>query len=157
MKSLNKEIGERIRLIRSIFNEGGKLSASQFAHLLNETVHKILNYESGRVAVPPSFLLNLYKRGINPIFILSGEGSIFAPTRVGDELRRKVEDKLPKKYKEKATTSEKYQNIEPTPNALPTNIPISEAKIDELIELAHSYTVAAGDIMKILSLTKKNG
>ncbi len=157
MENLNKEIGERIRFIRSIFNEGGKLSANQFAHLLGETVHKILNYESGRVAVPPSFLLNLYKRGINPIFIISGEGSIFAPNTAGIELRRKIEVKLPQKFKEKATISEKPENVVTTPNALPTNIPISEAKIDELIELARSYSVAAGDIMKILSLTKKNG
>ncbi|MGB9913895.1 MAG: helix-turn-helix domain-containing protein, partial [Candidatus Kapaibacteriota bacterium] len=86
MENLNKEIGERIRFIRSIFNEGGKLSASQFAHLLGETMHKILNYELGRAQVPPSFLATLYYRGINPIFILTGEGSIFAPNRAGEVL-----------------------------------------------------------------------
>jgi len=155
MENLNKEIGERIRFIRSIFNEGGKLSASQFAHLLGESVHKILNYESGRVQVPPSFLLSLYKRGVNPIFILSGEGEMFAPNAAGRELKRKLEAKLSPKQSESPSKREDTQT-EHKPSALPTNVPIPEARIDELIELARSYTVAAGDIMRLLSLRKKN-
>jgi len=153
MESLNKEIGQRLRYIRSIFNEGVKLSANQFAHILGESVHKILNYESGRVQVPPSFLLNLYRRGVNPIFILSGEGEIYAPNAEGMEFKRRLEAKRSPKQ---SGSSTKKEDSRTEPTALPSNVPFTEAKIDELIELARSYTVAAGDIMRLLSLRKKN-
>jgi hypothetical protein len=107
------------------------------------------------VQVPPSFLLSLYKRGVNPIFILSGEGEMFAPNAAGRELKRKLEAKLSPKQSESPSKREDTQT-EHKPSALPTNVPIPEARIDELIELARSYTVAAGDIMRLLSLRKKN-
>ncbi len=87
---LNKEIGKRIKNIRLIFNEGGKLSANQFGFLLKESGDKIRNYELGRTAVPVRILLSLYNRGINPIYIISGEGSMFADTKAGRAFAKKL-------------------------------------------------------------------
>ncbi|ROL56278.1 XRE family transcriptional regulator [Bacteroidetes/Chlorobi group bacterium Naka2016] len=152
MENLNKEIGERIRFIRSIFNEGGKLSATQFAHLLGETMHKILNYELGRAQVPPSFLVTLYKRGINPIYILTGEGSIFAPNIAGRELSQKLAPIL------------RQMNIEDFDNRdqkfsggeVSGIEGITYANVDDLIELAQRYTAVAGDLMEIIRKRSKN-
>ncbi len=87
---LNKEIGERLRIVRSIFNEGGKLSADQFGFLLGETPDKILNYELGRTSVPLTLIITLYYRGISPIFLLTGEGEIFANNKAGKEFKDKI-------------------------------------------------------------------
>ncbi len=83
MVELNKLIGERLKIIRFIFNEGGKLSAEQFAFLVGETKDKILNYELGRASVPIRMLYELYRRGINPTYIITGEGSMFAENSAG--------------------------------------------------------------------------
>jgi hypothetical protein len=77
MDEINKAIGKRLRLIRNIFNEGGKLSAQQFAFLLNETRDKIISYELGRSAIPIRMLIELYNRGINIIWLLTGDGGYF--------------------------------------------------------------------------------
>lgn len=92
MDEYNKIVGERLLHIRSIFNEGTKLSANQFAHLLGTTRDKITNYENGRSAVPLSLLYSLYLRGINPIYIISGEGSIYADNNAGSILKSRIEN-----------------------------------------------------------------
>lgn len=152
MENLNKEIGERIRFIRSIFNEGGKLSATQFAHLLGETMHKILNYELGRAQVPPSFLVTLYKRGINPIYILTGEGSIFAPNIAGRELSQKLAPILRQMNIEDFDNRDQQYNG----NAFSGIEGITYANVDDLIELAQKYTAVAGDLMEIIRKRSKN-
>lgn len=88
MENINRNIGKRLRIVRHIFNEGTKLSAEQFAHLLDITRDKLINYEIGRAAVPVALLYNLYKRGINPIYIISGDGSIFANNAEGNRLQQ---------------------------------------------------------------------
>ncbi len=93
MNILNKQIGARLRLIRSIFNEGGKLSAEQFAYLLNQNTDKILNYELGRAAVPLELLIILYERGYNPTFILTGKESIFANNSEGKKRKKELENR----------------------------------------------------------------
>lgn len=152
MENLNKEIGERIRFIRSIFNEGGKLSATQFAHLLGETMHKILNYELGRAQVPPSFLVTLYKRGINPTYILTGEGSIFAPNIAGRELSQKLAPILRQMNIEDFDNRDQLYNG----NAFSGIEGITYANVDDLIELAQRYTAVAGDLMEIIRKRSKN-
>lgn len=87
----NKKCGLRLKKIREIFNEGRKLSAEQFAHLLDESRDKIANYEAGRTQIPLSMLYELYKRGINPSFIITGEGDIFTDDANGLKLKRKIE------------------------------------------------------------------
>ncbi|MFN3306266.1 MAG: hypothetical protein ACK42Z_03655 [Candidatus Kapaibacteriota bacterium] len=151
MQNLNKEIGERLRFVRSIFNEGGKLSATQFARLLGETMHKILNYELGRAQVPPSLLVTLYRRGINPIFILTGEGSFFAPNQAGRELKDKLEKHLEAKgpNNDAPILNQIEDKILPS-NLETTRIEYSERNFDELIELARKYTAVAGDIIEII-------
>lgn len=93
MNTLNKEIGSRLRLIRSIFNEGGKLSAEQFAYLLNQNTDKILNYELGRAAIPLELLISLYERGYNPVFILTGKESIFSNNTEGKKRKKELEQR----------------------------------------------------------------
>ena len=93
MENINKEIGKRLKKVREIMNEGGKLSAEQFAYLLGETRDKIANYESGRASLPVRVLYELYNRGINPQFLLSGEGSIFADNTAGKEFERKINER----------------------------------------------------------------
>ena len=93
MSGTNLEIGQRLKEVRSIFNEGGKLSAEQFAYLLEETGDRIRNYEFGRAGIPVRLLFNLYQRGINPIYIISGEGSMFAPNPQGQELESKIDSR----------------------------------------------------------------
>lgn len=90
----NKEMGARLKEIRSIMNEGTKLSAEQFAYLLEETGDRIRNYELGRAGVPARLLYNLYHRGFNPIYVVTGEGSMYAPTEKGDEVRDSIETRL---------------------------------------------------------------
>ncbi len=151
MQNLNKEIGERLRFIRSIFNEGGKLSATQFARLLGETMHKILNYELGRAQLPPSLLVTLYRRGINPIFILTGEGSFFAPNQAGRELKDKLEKYIEAKNLQNNTfDSNEIEDKILSSNLESTRFEYSERNFDELIELARKYTAVAGDIIEII-------
>jgi transcriptional regulator with XRE-family HTH domain len=93
MNNLHKEIGIRLKLVREkIFNEGVRLSASQFARLLGTTEDKIRNYELGRSSVPVEHLVKLYRKGINPVYILSGEGSYFAENKAGNLLRHRIND-----------------------------------------------------------------
>lgn len=94
MSTFSEEVGERLKQIRFIFNEGGKLSADQFAFILGETRDKIANYELGRAGLPVRVLLELYKRGINPVYIITGEGSIFADNREGGNFRYKISEKV---------------------------------------------------------------
>ena len=89
----HRNCGKRLRGIREVFNEGRKLSAGQFAHLLNETRDRISNYESGRSQIPIRMVYELYIRGINPVFLISGEGPIFADTEEGNKLMRTIEAK----------------------------------------------------------------
>lgn len=88
MENINRNIGKRLRIVRHIFNEGTKLSAEQFAHLLDITRDKLINYEIGRAAMPVALLYNLYKRGINPVYIISGDGSVFANNAEGNRLQQ---------------------------------------------------------------------
>lgn len=93
MNNLNKEIGSRLRLIRSIFNEGGKLSAEQFAYLLNQNTDKILNYELGRAAIPLELLISLYERGYNPVFLLTGKESVFCNNSEGKKRKKELKQR----------------------------------------------------------------
>lgn len=152
MKDLNKEIGARIRFIRSIFNEGAKLSASQFAHLLGESVHKILNYELGRAQVSPSFLVSLYRRGINPTYILTGEGKIFAENKAGRELEQKFGEYL-NASRDVQPSTENSNISQDFTNFIEE---LSGKKFEDLLELARKHTAVAGDIMEILKRKAQN-
>ncbi len=137
MNDLKKEIGKRLREIRLVFLDGAKVSASQFAEALGETKDNIANYENGRANAPNRLLLSLYKRGFNPAYILSGEGSMFADNEKGRELKKIVESKKKgKKEKEK-------------------DIDYSKISVLELEKKIEQYQIAAGDLMKILEKIKK--
>jgi hypothetical protein len=94
MYNYNQILGRRLKDIRMIINEGGKLSGDQFGYILGETRDNIANYETGRAGVPIRLLHELYKRGINPVYIISGEGSIFAENDAGRKFKAKLEYKL---------------------------------------------------------------
>lgn len=99
MASYSEQCGERLKKIRFIFNEGGKLSADQFAFLLGESRDKIANYELGRAGLPIRVLLELYKRGINPVYLISGDGSLFADNPEGINLRNRISQKVQSGWK----------------------------------------------------------
>ncbi|MDC1068023.1 helix-turn-helix transcriptional regulator [Candidatus Kapabacteria bacterium] len=90
MNQLQKLSGNRLKNIREIFNEGSKLSANQFAFLLDESADRIRNCELGRTSISIDILKKLYERGINPSYIITGEGDIFTDTPTGKELRNKI-------------------------------------------------------------------
>ena len=93
-EDIYKEIVARLREIREgYFIKGIKLSASQFAQLVGQTVDKISNYERGISSVPSSLLIELYKNGINPTYVLTGEGSKFADNEKGRELEKHFGDR----------------------------------------------------------------
>lgn len=88
--SINQDVGIRLRQIRALFNEGGRISAAQFAYLLNTSRDKVANYESGRSALPLEIIYLLYQRGINPIYLICGEGPMFASNAEGKKFELKV-------------------------------------------------------------------
>lgn len=94
MQNYSLEVGKRLREVRSIFNEGTRLSSEQFAYLLDETGDKIRNYELGRATVPIRLLYALYQRGINPIYLISGEGNMFADNIAGRNFIEKIAQRV---------------------------------------------------------------
>ena len=88
-----KNIGQRLRFVRSIFNEGKKLSTEQFAHLLGESRDNIANYEHARASIPARVLIELYKRGINPTWVLTGDGDLFANNLPGKQRRKLMKER----------------------------------------------------------------
>lgn len=96
---LNIVIGKRLREVRGVFSGKANLSCRKFAIILDETRSVLANYESGRTSIPADFLNKLYERGINPIYIIAGEGSMFAENKAGIELKAFVESKIKSKTK----------------------------------------------------------
>lgn len=90
MTELNIEAGKRLRKVRDVFHDGVKLSADQFAFILDETGDRIRNYELGRASISIRLLLSLYKRGINPTYIITGEGDIFADNKAGKDRKEAI-------------------------------------------------------------------
>ncbi len=101
MNEYNLSVGKRLQNIRKTFNEGTKLSANQFAHLLGTTRDKIVNYENGRSSVPVSILYSLYLRGINPVYLISGDGEIYAENTAGQLIRERMESMEKEKNRKK--------------------------------------------------------
>lgn len=89
----SKLIGKRIKLIRNIINEGGKLSVEQFAFVLQESGDKMRNYELGRAAVPNRVLQALHTRGFNITFIVAGEGDVFNNSPAGQRFKKVVQSR----------------------------------------------------------------
>ncbi|MFW5702163.1 MAG: hypothetical protein ACOCX7_04370, partial [Bacteroidota bacterium] len=50
----------------------------------------IRNYESGRTSIPARLLAELYYRGIAPVYMLTGEGPMFADNERGRELAARI-------------------------------------------------------------------
>ena len=132
MGELQKEIGSRLRKIReNIFFLGIKLSARQFAEKLGSSKDKISNYETGRPSVPDKLLVDLYKNGINPTYVLTGEGEVYDENSAGQSLKEKIEGKESEAGK-----------VE-----LVSELNLKEMSDEELVEF---LSVAAGDIKKRL-------
>jgi len=88
----NKEIGQRIKLFRSLYNKGKPLSSAQLAHRLDEGPDKIRNYESGRSALPLRLLLKFHNQGLSMHYLLTGEGEMFSDTPEGLRLMSELEE-----------------------------------------------------------------
>ncbi len=93
-KEVLSVMGKRLREVREIFNEGGKVSTTQFAYVLSETRDRISNYENGRSAIPVKLLYELYNRGINPTYIITGDGEIFANNEAGNIFKEKIRTRI---------------------------------------------------------------
>ncbi len=72
MDNLKKNIGRRLKEVRLFVFDG--MTVSHFAEILHEKSANISNYEQGKANIPNRVLVELYYRGINPIYILTGEG-----------------------------------------------------------------------------------
>lgn len=136
MEDFALESGKRLRNIREIFNEGGKLSAEQFGFAVNESSDKIINYELGRTAIPIKLLYEIYKRGFNPNYIISGMGSLFLENENGQRIRKIIEDKLQNSV---LTTSDRAKLTACLENG---------EEFTKICDLLSSYKVAAGRIKK---------
>ncbi len=90
MHDLAKEIGIRLRNIRQIAAGGQGLTSDEFGLLLEETGERIRNYETGRTLLNVKLLIKLYDIGYNPIYILKGEGSIFADNEQGKLIKDNI-------------------------------------------------------------------
>ncbi|TAL67611.1 MAG: hypothetical protein EPN82_14260 [Bacteroidetes bacterium] len=134
MDGLQKQIGMRLKEVRNIFFEGGKLSARQFALAVNETKDNIANYENGRANVPNRLMVTLYRRGINPIYLLTGEDSIYAPNEAG----RILEKRINSGKKEQGNVAEVY------------SIDAKKLSFDEMVRQFDILTAAAGDMMRAI-------
>lgn len=92
MEEINKAIGKRLQEVRRIYNNGYRCSAEQLAGEIGESVANIRNYECGKAGIPNRVLLALYHKGINPIYLLSGEGEVHAPNAAGEALQSRTKD-----------------------------------------------------------------
>ncbi len=101
MENIIKDSGGRLKEVRLIFNQGQKLSSEQFAYLVDETSDRIKNYELGRASIPLRLLHQLYKKGINPNYIISGEGGMFAQNSQGLFLKKSISEKAQKNKEER--------------------------------------------------------
>jgi hypothetical protein len=133
MKNIQVEISNRLKEVRTKYFEAFKLSTAQFSIELEESEFNLQNYESGKASIPNRLLIALYYKGINPIYILTGEGEIYADTPQGRARRERVA-----KSKTEGTLHS-FQMLN-----------TSGMTIQELIEQATQYTAVAGDIMKLV-------
>lgn len=136
MEDFAIESGKRLRNIREVLNEGGKLSSEQFAYIINESRDKIINYELGRTAIPIKLLFEIYKRGLDPNYIISGIGSLFLQNENGQRLKNIFEKKLQNSI---LSTSERAK--------LTAALEGGE-EFSKMCDLLNSYKVAAGRIKK---------
>jgi len=134
MEDLQKNIGIRLKEVRNMFFEGGKLSARQFALAVNETKDNIANYENGRANTPNRLLVTLYNKGINPTFILTGEGSIYASNEAGNLLEKRTNAGRD----EQGNVAEIF------------SIDANKLSFDEMVKQFDTLTAAAGDMMRAI-------
>jgi hypothetical protein len=107
---------------------------------LGEKKDSITNYEMGKAGIPNRLLVKLYDRGFNPVYIISGEGSLFADNDKGKALKEKLESR-------KNSNGTSVQNIR--------ELDLSKLSLSELERKVMQYQVAAGDILKIIEMKKK--
>ncbi len=134
MEDLQKKIGNRLKEVRNMFFEGGKLSARQFALAVNETKDNIANYENGRANAPNRLLVTLYNKGINPNYILTGDGSIYAANEAG----KLLEQRTNAGREERGNVAEIY------------SIDAKRLSFDEMVKQFDILTAAAGDLMRTI-------
>ena len=120
-KTYNNIVGKRLSEVRKIFNEGGEIPITQFAFLLSESRDKLSNYENGRSAIPIKLLHELYIRGINPIYILSGEGEVFADNNAGEIFRAQIKKRIESEEtnKHKRISDEKIEYLKVAAGIIP--------------------------------------
>jgi hypothetical protein len=140
MDNMQKNIGDRLKEIRDIIFEGGRISARQFAQSVGETKDNIANYENGRANVPNRLLAALYHKGINPIYILTGEGTVNAPNEAGKIIAQRI----------------KYSGSAKSNVAEIHKIDFAKMDFDELVMQFNQLTAAAGDMINAIQKNNKD-
>lgn len=165
------EIGNRLREIREKYLIGIKLTIPQFAELVGELKHNITAYESGRANIPNRLLVTLYHKGINPVYVLTSEGNVYANNSAGRSLEqnRKEQKTIPHKSVQQTDAS---ADLDSKDNQFKSNsqpasfvkgniisiVPLDSSVFteEELKQKADLFTAAAGDIKKFLKEKKKH-
>ncbi|MFA6569844.1 MAG: hypothetical protein WCT77_01260 [Bacteroidota bacterium] len=130
MDSLQKEIGKRLKEIRKIYLDGTSVSARQLAENIGETKDNIANYENGKANVPNRVMIALYNKGFNPVYILTGENSMFADNTAGKALNAIIKEKNKSNVKRILKISDEQD------------------KIIEFVEKQKPLKAAAGNMIK---------
>ncbi len=87
MREEVKKIGTRLKQVRELLKaDGVPLTAASLASRLGVSRDSVTNYETGRAVMPVDILLKLYELGINPVFMLTGDGSLLADNPAGRKL-----------------------------------------------------------------------
>ena len=138
MSLRQSEPGKRLREVRGIFNNGFKATILQFATELGETNNNISNYENGKANIPTRVLITLFEMGFNPVYILTGSGSMYA-------------DNLPGKTKKELDSGKSKGNAK-----LVGSIDNASLSMEELNRKASEHIAAAGDIMKLIEKKRRS-
>lgn len=126
MEEINRVIGKRLQDVRRIYNNGFRCSVEQLASEIGESASNIRNYECGKAGIPNRVLLALYHKGINPIYIISGEGKIFAPNEAGSALEAKTIDN-------KMNNAQAVLRVATTPSAQGRGLAAAGSIINEIL------------------------
>lgn len=140
MYDLRKNISKRLKEVREkVFMNGVKLSTAQFAQLLNLSESKLRNYELGRSNIPVELIVKLYHKGINPIYLLTGEASVFADNSAGEQLSRRVNQPINSANSSQYLVHENQENYKSEKNFDPSGLS-DEEKLSLI-------TAVAGDLL----------
>ena len=149
-------IGDRVAYVR------GKDTIGAYAKKLSVHRNTLTNYEKDDRKPDADALLALFELGINPTWILTGEGSIFAPghdVTISSDLRNKIVHDQLEPLPEETTTYTMSEQQDDSRNMVPTLVEKvgsaedhTEMTTAELSNLGSKWW----DVIRSLSSTQQN-